>query len=111
MNPLTVTLERGGGLDEYGDPVDYPILNIEVPGCKIAPTDSADTTGRGRSGAVDRLTLYLPFGTDVHPDDRVVIADGPHAGTWAVDGDPGHWQSPFTGRTPGATVTLQRAHG
>lgn len=110
--PLAVTVERDAGLDEYGDAVtDYPILNIELTGCWVAPSTSADIDGRAREGATDRITLRAPYGSDILPADKVRIDGGPFDGLWEVDGDPANWRSPLTGRPAGLTVALNRARG
>lgn len=95
--------------DEYGDP--QAVAARTVHGCHLAPASSEDAAGRTRAGSVEALTLFAPAGTEINADDRAVIGAGPYAGTWRVDGEPAHWESPFNGRRPGVSAVLRRATG
>lgn len=113
---VAVTVERDvpGGLDVYGDPVDpsmYSPTTTDIEGCTVAPRLAVEPDGRARQGVVVGLTLYCPPGVDIASDDRVIITEGPHQGTYQVDGDPSDWQSGLTGWHAGATVALTRSQG
>jgi hypothetical protein len=113
---VSVTIQRDtpGGLDQYGDPIEADVDSPEtfdLEGCAVAPRASTETTGRAREGQIIGLTLYCPPGADIVRDDRVVITEGPHVGTYEVEGDPGDWQSGLTGWGAGMTVELTAAVG
>ncbi len=113
---VSVTVERDtpGGLDVYGDPVTpdgYSPVTEDIEGCSVAPRLAVEPDGRGRDGVVVGLTLYCPPGVDIASTDRVVITDGPHQGTYQVDGDPSDWQSGLTGWHAGVSVALTRSAG
>ncbi len=112
----TVTVERDspGGLDQYGDPVEddeYSPLLIAVEGCSVAPRLAVDPGGRAREGVVVGVTLYCPPGADIARTDRIVLSDGPHAGTYTIDGDTADWRSGLSGWDAGLAVPLTRAEG
>lgn len=106
----TVTVERPGGVDRYGDPL-TPTTR-QLAGCVFAPRSSnegATQDGQPRPGAVTTgLTMYAPPGAGLDPVDVVVRTDGSR---WQVEGDAGQWVNPFTGATPGIEVALTRVEG
>lgn len=109
---VAVTVQRPpGGLDENGDPADGDATTHRVNNCSVAPRLSTETTERAREGAVIGLTLYCPVGTDISRDDTIVIGDGPHQGTYRVEGEPADWQSGVTIRPAGKVVELTAAVG
>ncbi len=85
-----------------------------ISGCAVAPRTSSEPGGdprlgtSGRSTVLTGLTLYGPPGLRITARHRVRLADGT---VWQVQGDPGHWQSPFTAWAPGVVVELDRVTG
>lgn len=104
-------------VDKYGDPIvpDEEPEAVELVGAFVAPGGnddagshgSRDITGRGRNGVTVALTLYAPYGTELHHDDKVDV-DGV---VYEVDGEPGQWKNPLTGWEAGIVATLLRAEG
>lgn len=107
---LTLTRLRGTKVDDgyNGTRIDWTNPDrLTIPGCGLAPRVEDELLARGRQGVVVGWTAYLPFGSDVTHEDRV---ETPY-GVCDVNGDPGNWESPYTGRKPGMTVTLDRVEG
>lgn len=112
-----MTIQRvrrsAGGTDRYGDPLPGSEATEDIPGplgqqsAYAFPRVSADINAPGRAGVVVGLTLHMRRGYDLRHDDLVEI-DGVR---YRVDGEPGHWEHPATGWTPGAEVALVRAEG
>lgn len=102
---ITVTVLRTGGRDAHGDPL--PGSEHEVENCVPAPRQGSESDDRGETVIVG-LTLYAPFDADILATDQIVIADPAWAGTYDVVGEPGRWQSPYSGRSPGMEVALTR---
>ena len=102
------------GTDVYGDEVPATTadeLAIEAIGLApgtAGPGASAEDNDGGRQGVPVRWDLYLPYGADVAPTDRVRLADGTE---YRVDGEPAHWLNPHTGRKAGTVVSLARWEG
>lgn len=92
----------GGVRLDWSDPD-----RLAIPGCGMAPRVEDELRDRGRQGVVIGWTAYLPFGADVTFEDRI---ETPH-GTFDVEGEPGIWESPMSGRQHGMTVTLKRVDG
>jgi hypothetical protein len=104
-HPVTVTVRRPGGRDREGDPL--PGTEHSIGGCAVYPRTSSETEATGTTVITGR-TLLAPYGADIAPEDRVVLPDGT---VWAVEGQPGPWESPLTGWRPGTEVALVRAEG
>lgn len=113
----TVTVERPGGVDRYGDRL--PTVSRTVDGCIFAPRGSSGGVTASREGAssgglaspntvITGLTAFMPESAAIDATDIVVRADGTR---WEVQGEPGLWRSPFTGWTPGLQVALTRVEG
>lgn len=111
---VTVTVIRLPGRDRHGDPTGPPAEH-DVAGCAIAPR-SGDGSGSRREDltrgevVIVGLTVYAPFRADIRSTDQIRITDPAWAGTYDVVGEPGRWQSPFSGAQPGLEVALVR-HG
>ncbi len=108
----TVTILRAtpGGVDPYGDPIAGGIVEVDVPGCAVAPRMSHEqfaVQARGRQGVIVGLTLYCPPRTDLRSDDQVRV----RGETYDTEGEPGDWRSPYTGVERGLEVALRRAEG
>lgn len=74
----------------------------------VAPGASAEIpVDPGRDRLDIEYTLYLPYGADVKPLDRVVV----RGRTLEVDGIPQVWQNPFTGDQPGTVVAVRKVAG
>lgn len=109
---ITITVERGPGLDENGDPVDDEPTTHTIANCAVAPRLASEVEERGRQGSVVGLTLYAPPGSDLLHTDIIIIASGdPNPGRYAVEGEAGQWKSPFSGHDFGFEVALRRAEG
>ena len=101
----TITVRRPGGTDQRGDP--EPAVEHTVTGCAFAPRSSTEATDR-RDTVVIGLTLYAPPDADIQATDKIVRANGT---VWEVDGEPGDWQTPFTGWHPGLQIAVKRVTG
>jgi hypothetical protein len=109
-NGVTVTRLRGDTVDDgyNGSRIDWTTPDeLEIPGCALAPRVEPELRDDGRQGVFHAWTLYMPYGADIAAHDRV---DTPQ-GLFEVEGEPGDWRSPYTGREHGATVHLQRIDG
>jgi hypothetical protein len=109
LKGLTLTRLRGSRVEDGygGSRLDWSNpQTITIPGCAMAPVVEDEIHTAGRSAAVAAWTVYAPW-ADVEADDRV---DTPH-GLYEVDGDPGRWESLYTGRKPGMTFRLRRVGG
>lgn len=106
---VAVAIVRGtpGGVDEYGDPVTSTSSSVPVPNLGVAPRKSEESGERGRAGVVIGKTVYLPAGTDIRSSDQLLI-DGE---LYDVEGEPGMWENPLTGHSPGIEVAARRAVG
>lgn len=86
---VTVTVETGGGRDDWGNPVEG--VSTEVEGCLLAPkmvTDENNMTSYADGQAV----LHMPKGTVIGPSSKVVTPQGSVvAGSWSVNGEPMFW--------------------
>lgn len=80
---------------------------LSIAGCGLAPLAGEELADRGRQGVEDAWTLYAPFGADIDHKDRIATSHG----TFDVDGQPGPWVSPLSGRRHGLTATLRRIEG
>lgn len=79
-----------------------------IDGCALAPTVEQEFHQPGRDGVEVGWTLYAPYAADVTAYDRI---EHHRYGMFEVDGEPGLWRSPFTGREAGMTVRLRRVEG
>lgn len=110
MNGETVTVVRRGaqtGEDRYGKPIYGPDQEIPVAGCMVAPRSSAEPDEVGRGAVITGVTVYLPPGADVRPQDRLRI----RGELFQVDGDAGDWSSGYTAWRPGVEVAAERVEG
>lgn len=110
----TIVRETPGGVDQYGDhPIPGTTVRIDVPGTAWAPrvqgagSSSSELLDRGRQGVIEGLTWYAPYGTDLRITDKLEL-DGV---LYEVEGEPGDWANPYTGRRAGLEVSLRRAEG
>jgi hypothetical protein len=77
----------------------------DIPGCAVAPRTATETTERSRRDVITGITVYMPYGTVLDPDDRLEVG----AVEYEIEGEPGSWQSPFTGVGAGIEVAARRA--
>lgn len=80
---------------------------LTMPGCGLAPRVEDENRTNGRQAVTDAWTAYVPFGADIGFEDRVEC----RWGTFEVEGTPGHWRSPLSGREHGTAVHLRRVDG
>ena len=105
---VTVLTRAQTGTDRYGKPAyDWPGPGVEVTGCAVAPRTSAEPLEVGRQAVITGLTVYMPSWVTVGPYDRLIV----RGVTYRVEGEPGQWRTPYTGRRPGIEVAVTRADG
>lgn len=94
--------------DEMGNPVIGPGSSEDVLAIAVAPLAGDETADKSVGGSVNGYTLYLPFGTEVGPEDMVTVrgVDGWHV---EADATKAVWASPFTSWTPGTVAIVRRA--
>lgn len=93
--------------DGYGNAVPGADVETSLPTLGIAPRSSSEFNQPGRTAVIVGLTVFFPGGTDVLSTDRFRV----RGTVYEVDGEPGDWRSPFTGRRPGVEVALKRVTG
>lgn len=106
MNPVTVTVVRGGGNDRFGDR--KPTTEHTVVGCVKWPRSSSESADYSDSVSTGYM-LSVPLGADILRTDQVRLPGD--AALWSVDGDVLPYENPFTGRTAGALVALTKTSG
>lgn len=94
--------ELGDGQEWETEPGD-----VDISGVGVEPRPSDEPTQEARNAVVSGFTLYLPTGTEIGPQNRVVV----RGGTYEVLGEAAVWRSPFTGWAPGVVVQVQRVEG
>lgn len=80
---------------------------LDIPGCGIDPGGSTEPVEAGRTAVITTPTVYAPPGVDVRAGDRLQV----RGRTYAVDGRPAEWASPFTGWQPGTVINLKEVAG
>jgi hypothetical protein len=81
--------------------------NSTVGPCAFVPGSEAEAT-QGAYQVTALADIYIPAGTPVTPQDRVIMPDGQR---WQVVGQPNSWKSPFTGFQAPVQVRLRRVTG
>lgn len=81
--------------------------SLTIAGVAVAPGPSLESAEAGRSRLDVDFTLYLPYGADVKPLDRVVV----RGGTYQVEGARSDWRNPYTGMEAGSVVEVKRVAG
>lgn len=109
MKGETVTILRPGTptIDRYGNAVPGVDVRTDVDGCAVAPRLNGDATEGGRTGVIVGTTVYFPTGTDVVSTDRLEVRGEAHT----IEGAPGRWINPYTGRECGVEVATRRVEG
>ena len=104
-------LTAGTEVDPYSDdPVsswEVEPSEVVVTGVGVEPRPSDEPTQEARNAVVSGFTLYLPAGTEIGPQNRVVV----RGGTYEVLGEAAVWRNPFTGWVPGVVVQVQKVDG
>jgi hypothetical protein len=103
----TVTLLRRvlAGQDSDGND-EWSTVETDVAGCAVWPRGSSELV-QGRDTVIVGLAILLPAGTAVAASDRLRV----RGDLYEVDGQPGSWQSPFSGLSAGVQVALTRVTG
>jgi len=104
----TVTVRRRvqGEDDRFGNPT-WTWADDQVDGVAVAPRSSAEPAQVGRLAVITGLSVYLPTDTTIGPHDRLVV----RGIEYEVEGEPGDWRSPYSGRRPGIEVAVRRVEG
>lgn len=81
--------------------------SLDIANVAVAPGPSAESVEADRSRLDIDFTLYLPYGADVKPLDRVVV----RGNTYEVEGNRSDWRSPYTSSSVGSVVQVRRVAG
>jgi hypothetical protein len=81
--------------------------SVSVSGVAVEPRPSGEPLQDARNQIVNGFTLYLPAGTAINAQSRVVV----RGNTYDVLGEPADWRSPFDGWQPGLVVQVERSRG
>ena len=103
----TVTVERPGAEDQYGDRDADAGTEHTIEGCAFYPR-SSDELHEGRSTVITGLVMLAPPGADIRASDTIRREDGSR---WPVEGSPLHWTCPLSGWHPGVQVHLRQVTG
>jgi head-tail adaptor len=101
----TATTDPYSGEDtdlSWADPDETDIENVAVE-----PVSAFEAAEVGRERVDIDLRLYLPYGADVMPLDRVLV----RGGTFEVQGARADWRNPYTGSEPGSVVECRQVVG
>lgn len=104
---LTAGLEEDPYSGDLAPSWELPPSEVVVPGVGVEPRPSGEPTQEARNAVMSGFTLYLPTGTEIGPQNRV-LARGE---TYEVLGEPAEWRNPFTGWAPGVVVQVERVEG
>ena len=104
---LTAGMEEDPYSDDLVSSWDWTPTELEVAGVGVEPRPSGEPTQEARNATTSGFTLYLPAGTEIGPQNRVVV----RGGTYEVLGEPAEWVNPFTGWAPGIVVQVERVEG
>lgn len=110
MTGETIAVIRSGepvGTDRYGNPIPGPTTGHQVHGCAIEPVGSQEPVEVGRQAIHTRLTVYAPAGADVQAGDQLDV----RGRRYDVDGNPGLWRNPYTGRRAGIEIHCVQVRG
>ena len=93
---VVVTVQRPAVVNDHGAEVpDYTDLTpIEVPGCVVQPTTTAEDLDDRDQTVTGRL-VHAPRHADIRRLDLVSLPG--EAGLWRVVGEPAPWDSPLGG--------------
>jgi hypothetical protein len=103
-NQTVTKVARTVARDPMGDETVVE-TRTDVTGCAVAPRTATETTERGRRDVITGITVFMPYGTVLDPDDRLEVA-----GTaYEIEGEPGYWADPDTRQGVGVEVAARRA--
>lgn len=102
LRPTTTDLGHGDTATTYPDP-SAPTHTIS--GVAVEPRPSSENHD-GRSAVIVGLTLYLPTGADVRPDDHLVV----RGVVYEAEGEMGDWRNPFVDHG-GIVQAVKRVRG
>lgn len=103
---VTVTVERPGPLDKFGDR-SAPSTHT-IPGCSFYPSGGGEEM-TARDTVIDLWTLLTPSGADIQAKDVVVLPGGLR---YEVDGNPGSFDNgPWSPWKPGIKAHLRAVKG
>jgi hypothetical protein len=80
VRSITTTRDKHGGITTSA-------TERDVSGCLFAPATSLESPGVDTPAVRTPATLYMPEGSTLDSDDRVVV----RGDTYAVKGDPQEW--------------------
>jgi len=104
----TITIQRRtlASTDDYGNPI-YTTATITIKDALIAfgSTDAPIDAERDAQDA--KLTIYLPSGNVIEPDDIFII----RSTEWIKDGFAQEWVSPFTSFDSGIAIPARKRIG
>lgn len=107
---ITLHSRHVTGQDQYGNDI-YTSVDIPLTNVPIWPRNSSELV-QGQDVSIVGLQAFLPAGTSAWTIDSITIVSGAYAGRdYEIDGEPGYYRSPFTGRDPGVLVNLTRITG
>jgi hypothetical protein len=90
METITIVRKSVSGVDDFGNPT-FSTTNTTLQNCGIAFGGSDEEVMDDRDPIDTTLTLYLPYGTAIEPDDVFIVR-----GTKFVKASsPEVWVSPF----------------
>lgn len=104
--------------DRWGDSTSAP--HHTISGCAVYPASSGNVSREqldARVTITEGLVLLSPPGSDLKATDEVqlpavALVPAQYRGKrYKVDGEPGSWQSPFTGWAPGMQTALKDVKG
>lgn len=104
---LTAGLDQDPYSEDYAASWEWAPTELEVQGVGVEPRPSQEPAQEARNAVTSGFTLYFPAGTEITPQNRVVV----RGGTYEVLGEPAVWRSPFTGWAPGVVVQVERVDG
>jgi hypothetical protein len=81
------------GTDDFNNDV-YGESTQDVSNCSVQPSSSRENLNLSDQLS-SRITVFVPYGTDVSYIDAIIVGDN----KYEVTGSPDVWVSPFSGRT------------
>lgn len=85
---------RRWGINDWGKRVVTKEFDVGL--CALAPEDVEEHPEQGMT-VVSQAMLFAPFKCGISADDEVTV----NGEVWAIDGNPKHWQNPWTSPSVG----------
>lgn len=104
--PIFIHRKTQSGVDEYGNP-SFTTEEILVRDCLFSYGSSSEPDDINRNPIDAALTLYLPEGTVIEPEDVFEIRET----MWVKDGDAQEYPQLWPGFVPGVVVSVRRRRG